>query len=243
MYAKHDLKIFTPPKHQNAIIWRYLEFTKFLSTLEKQALYFTSVSRLFKSDKFEGSIPIKNFEHRKEILEELPAEIRNSAFKGVSSFYKDVKNFTFVNCWTCFRHEIAALWNIYVKSNDGIAIKSTYRRLKESIEKDNNPTFIGMVKYIDYEKDVFPENNFLNLVMYKRKSFQFERELRALIVGADKRNEPGMLVKVDLERLINEIYVSPEAEDWFLELVRSIVKKYNLTIEPKRSNLDSDPVY
>ncbi len=38
-------------------VWRYLDFAKFLSLLDKQAIYFASLEKLADSDKFEGLYP------------------------------------------------------------------------------------------------------------------------------------------------------------------------------------------
>lgn len=40
---------------------------------------------------------------------------------------------------------------------------------------------IGLVKYIDYDKDVFPLDNTFYPFTHKRKSFEHEREVRFLI--------------------------------------------------------------
>ena len=36
---------------------------------------------------------------------------------------------TAVNCWHINEHESAAMWDLYLKSNEGIAIQSTYQKL------------------------------------------------------------------------------------------------------------------
>jgi len=50
MYEKHP--VFTPPPDENIKIWRYMDFTKFLSFIDKETLFFTRVDQL--EDKFEG---------------------------------------------------------------------------------------------------------------------------------------------------------------------------------------------
>ena len=54
-----------------------------------------------------------------------------------------------VNCWHENEHESAAMWKLYIKSVEGIAIQSTYSKLKKSFINDEI-IFIGKVKYIDY---------------------------------------------------------------------------------------------
>ena len=38
-----------------------------------------------------------------------------------------------INCWHMNDHESAAMWKLYLKSNEGIAVQSTYETLRDSI--------------------------------------------------------------------------------------------------------------
>jgi len=53
------------PKNENATIWRYMDFTKFVSLLDRRELFFSRTDRL--GDPFEGSCPRKNLVARAEI--------------------------------------------------------------------------------------------------------------------------------------------------------------------------------
>jgi hypothetical protein len=39
-------RVFQKPEDENAKIWRYMDFTKFVSLLDTKSLYFTRVDRL-----------------------------------------------------------------------------------------------------------------------------------------------------------------------------------------------------
>ena len=72
-YKEHpELKI---PDNPDAKIWRYLDFTKFLSMLEDQSLYFCRLDVLAKNDPYEGLYT--NFNARSEDIgySELPEEV------------------------------------------------------------------------------------------------------------------------------------------------------------------------
>jgi hypothetical protein len=60
--------------------------------------------------------------------------------------------------------------------------------------------------------------------------------------GEDIEN-PGCLVPVALDCLIERIYVSPTAQAWFTELVERVVTRYGLAKEVKQSTLDEGPLY
>jgi hypothetical protein len=44
-------------------------------------------------------------------------------------------------------------------------------------------------------------------------------------------NTRGIYVNVDLNTLIEKVYVSPLAEEWYVDLIKSVMEKYNLNIE------------
>lgn len=55
------------------MLWRYIDFTKFVSMLDKGGLYFPNAASL--NDPFEGSVPRRNYEARiVQIIEEFHAE-------------------------------------------------------------------------------------------------------------------------------------------------------------------------
>jgi hypothetical protein len=62
-------------------------------------------------------------------------------------------------------------------------------RLKTSFNEYESNVFIGKVRYIDYQSTDFSnfidENNPINRFLHKRKSFEHERELRAVVSSSD----------------------------------------------------------
>ena len=55
MYEEHP-EFHSPPSE--AVLWRYMDFTKFVSLLDRQALFFARSDKL--GDPFEGSFPRGN---------------------------------------------------------------------------------------------------------------------------------------------------------------------------------------
>ena len=106
---------------------------------------------------------------------------------------------------------------------------------------------------MDYGHDVFPDGNFIRAFLYtKRKSFEHEQELRAVIQAIYPGSDPvagcdpyadGLLVEIDLRMLIQCIYVAPTSETWFKTLIERIAKKYGLDVSIQHSDLARDPLY
>jgi hypothetical protein len=143
------------------------------------------------------------------------------------------------------------------KNSEGIAIESSYEHLINSLSSyEEFDVFIGMVRYLDYKCEALPIGNMLLPYLCKRKSFEHEKELRALIwtpqheknwVGIPRVNKfhdkNGLYVPVNLNELISRIFVAPTAPLWILELLESIVGKYGLKKDVIQSDLASFPIY
>ena len=135
VFKKHP--VFKKPENENAKIWRYMDFTKFVSMLDTKSLYFTRIDLL--EDKFEGSVP-KSFysSMSSEKIEMLKAfypksyksRIKKSEKTALKKSKKNLeinlarRKWTFVNCWHVNEDESAAMWKLYLKSNEGVAIQT-----------------------------------------------------------------------------------------------------------------------
>ena len=132
------------------------------------------------------------------------------------------------------------MWKLYsVNVTNAVAIETTYQRLYQALGEDPYID-IGKVKYIDYR------NQFSNIgssaFWYKRKSFEHEREVRALIRNHENTGR-GISRPVDLDILIKNVYVSPYAPEWFAAVVRDVVKKYKLNKPVLYSAMTDNPFY
>jgi hypothetical protein len=52
---------------------------------------------------------------------------------------------TYLNCWHLNDYESAAMWDIYQRNNDAIAIQSTYTKLCNSLIQKEPDVFVGKV--------------------------------------------------------------------------------------------------
>lgn len=56
-------------------------------------------------------------------------------------------------------------------------------------------------------------------------------------------NEAGDFVSCNLDRLIDEIYISPKSSEEFVNEVKAVVEKYNLSKKVIQSDLYKDYIY
>lgn len=249
MPAETDHPCFVAPEDKNIKIWRYMDFTKFVSLLETEALFLSRVDKF--EDPYEGATSHANAQIRLHLYKDngIPEE----ALHQMSKFMEWTRLWTYVNCWHMNNSESAAMWKLYAQTDEAVAIQSTYARLHNNLDKG---TYVGIVRYIDYEKDWLPEGNGFWPYVHKRRSFEHEKELRVLIQELPSKAEPescfdysranneyGKPIKVDLKDLIENVYVSPAAPAWFFQVVAGVAQRYGYKFEVKQSNLAKAPVF
>jgi len=247
MYKEHP--VFKAPEDPDVKIWRYLSLPKFISMIHSESIFFARADKF--EDKFEGSYSHANVELRPQIYKD---KIPESAMSQLSEFSKHMLRYTIINCWHINENESAAMWKLYCSNNEGIAVQSTFNRLITSFDDDPDESiFVGKVQYIDYNTEWLPEGNALYPFVHKRKSFEHERELRAVIQELPMSNghidfskelfDYGKNLHVNLDNLIENIYVAPNSRRWFIEAVQVTVERFNLQKEILVSDLSNDPVY
>lgn len=233
--------VFAAPAARTVRIWRYMDFTKYAWLLQNRALFFPRADLL--DDPFEGSLATLNPTLWSTVYPETPVE----HLRQVSIFRSIMTQWTFINSWHVNDFESAAMWKLYLTANEGIAVVSTYQRLIDVLPEEAH---VGMVKYIDYEREWMPEGNLYYPFLHKRKSFEHERELRAVIMqipakSADgefpHNSSRGRAVPIDLAGLIESVCVAPTAPDWFTELVTAVSQ--NVGVRVTSSDLSKSPFF
>tara|TARA_R110002096_G_C14509493_1_gene716005 strand:+ start:60 stop:1214 length:1155 start_codon:yes stop_codon:yes gene_type:complete len=225
----------------NTKIWRYMDFTKFVYMLEKGGLFFPNVE-CFK-DPYEGSYSRGNFKMRSFVFSRAKGE--NKLQEQIEEI-KELRPFININCWHMNDFESAGMWKLYSQTNESICIQTTFGKLEKSLPESIK---FGKVKYINYDKDWIPESDNYYPFIYKRLSFEHERELRAIFDSSEEnfektfeKTENGYWINLNLITLVQKIYVSPEADDWFVELVEKVKNKYNLNYKKVyKSPLNNEP--
>lgn len=70
-------------------------------------------------------------------------------------------------------------------------------------------------------------------VFCKRKSFSHEREVRIARIAKREPDRSGVVYSVDLDELVHEVVLSPFAEDWTLEVVNAVTRKFKESLVKK----------
>jgi len=222
----------TLPEDNTTIVWKYLDLSKFLDLLLSQQLFMSRSDKF--EDQYEGTFSEPTFEEIKKIAANKPEFL---------DYYKSHREKVVISSWHINEYESFAMWQIFTKNNEGLAIQSTIGRLKKALEPENRiEQYIGNVNYIDYKKEYIPFDDTFFPFLFKRKSFQYEREVR-IITDVSSHNisvNDGLKINIDLNQLIEKIYIHPKSENWYKKLVIELVSKLNFTIEIEKSDLESD---
>jgi hypothetical protein len=241
-----------------ARIWRYMDLTKLLSLIDSKSLFFASLVSF--EDPFEGFLPLPTFEQYRDqrLYEEGYAGVQPDQVRGLYDSDKktaiESRKALFVNCWHKNDYESAAMWKLYLSSAEGVAVQSTVDRLIRCFRRTEESILVGNVKYIDYEKEVVPNNVFCRAIL-KRKSFEHEKELCAVYydkelalalernVGPSGPPAHGKSIPIDVDVLIDKIYLAPTSPNWLRPLVLSIVSKLGLSKDVVQSSLRDGPIW
>jgi hypothetical protein len=74
------------------------------------------------------------------------------------SHYDNARRQLYVSCWHISTTESEAMWRIYCRRDDGVAVVLPYSRLRDSLTGHN--THIGMIKYIAYSAQTFADTDY-----------------------------------------------------------------------------------
>ena len=238
--------VFYPESDYTVV--KYMDITKFISLLYKKSLFFCRVDKL--EDKFEGKTAKPNYQGRvddwKRWRESPYAQVKLSDDELIEKVKEDYefeekqRSLHCIDCWNKKDNESAALWKIYSDFSKGIMVQSSIARLRRSFEQTSEQVQLSEIKYIHYENQVMPDGNSNYPFLYKQIAYSYEKEVRLIykVPTTDTSGwkydwekeevEEGLYIKTDLNELIEKIVISPYSPEWYFELIRNIIKKYDL---------------
>jgi hypothetical protein len=230
MYTNNpNIKI---PENPDTIIWKYMDLSKFLDMLISGKMFMSRSDKF--EDQYEGTFSEPTFEEIRKISENNPKFL---------DYYKSHRENVVISSWHTNEYESFAMWQIFTKNNEGLAIQSTIGKLKEALQKERHTEqYIGEVNYIDYKKELIPFDDAFFPFLFKRKSFQYENEIRVISDVTSQRLtiNDGLKIDVDINKMIEKIYIHPKSENWYKKLVIEVVSKIGFDFEIEKSDLESD---
>ena len=219
-------------ENPDTVIWKYLDLSKFVDLLLYKKLFLSRSDKF--EDQYEGTFSEPTYEEIKKLAKDNPNFLDN---------YKTHRKNVVISSWHINEYESFAMWQIFTQKNEGLAIQSTLGKLQKALEVDSDfEQYIGEVNYIDYKKEYIPFENTFFPFLFKRKSFQYEREVRVIsdVTKFNLEIDNGLKIDVNLEELIEKIYIHPKSENWYKKLVMDLVSRLGFDFETEKSDLESD---
>ena len=195
-------------------IWRYMDFDKLVANLFPSSVMFSSLRLM--SDHTEG---------------------RWYQYPGTTepSIYREVVDRTFVMCWTLNEPSSGKVWSEYTKPSKGIALATTFGKLKREYHYTRAGPLVmvvGKVQYTDYPITLNPSSSvetvsqdIVGIATTKSSRFEWENEVRA-IAAQTVEDAPWECVigTMDIFDLVDDVVICPDAEPWLGGALERVLK-------------------
>ena len=233
-----------------ATLWRYMSFAKFVSLMDRKALFFSLVGDM--EDRYEGFI-------YPPIPREQGGRLQQAERLGQDMLRKIART-ALISCWTESDHESSLMWEAYAGA-EGVAVRTTFESLQDSIRSVAElPVTFGQVEYVDYRRNEVPRFGWAPL-FHKRMEYRGEGEVRAILPGPpfqesvlqlhpevpdicldpDVAEQRGRYVPVNIEILVKQVVLPPHAAPWFDQAVKSVIHGSPIRLRTTRSVIESPP--
>lgn len=251
-------------------VWRHLDFYKLLWAIKERKLWLTLIREF--ADPFEASVPRQTkdadvaiignsnamkqiwphfFEERSDFTS--PLDQSHDKLTEIARRRKALLRAAHASCWR-WGSESEAMWRLYCGGNDGVAIRSTFSKLRDSIHDPH--TMVSMVHYIDYKSEGLGRHQYdYDPALHKRKAFQHEQEVRVLRIkqedfvraGQDEHFSCDEHVEIvwQPEAVIDEIVLSPLSPKAYGDVFKGAIERISplLAARMRPSELSEEPQY
>lgn len=235
-----------PQPAPDSYVWKYYDLPYFIDLLLKREINLAR-SDLFE-DPYESTLPKALYDGIKSdnFFDLIPEEHRDKMKASLDRVQARNRKANFVSCWYLNNNESVAMWKLYAKTKNSVAIKCRYDTLVQQLPQN---CFIGRVNYIDYETTAFPMNNLYYPVMHKRLEYSYESEVRIVstdvetIIHDDHVPPKNIKIGVDMNILLDSVFVSPGCSSFFPDVVNDILEKFVISKTVIKSKLFDPPAH
>jgi hypothetical protein len=164
----------------------------------------------------------------------------------------------FISCWHSSDNQSAALWKFYSSQEESkretefaVAVRVDLEAFQHWLQAEPHSFSFGQIDYVDFEDQSLEidRKDPLSFAIYKRMSFDYEKEIRAIHLWPSDSGEPprGLFLPFPIPFLKTHIFVDPKADGNALSAVRGVVD--GIYSDPKqrvpvdRSNLYDGHLY
>ena len=224
--ARMVLRKYDDDLEDSLRLWRYMSLDRFVHLLATETLWLAPLSTM--EDKREGTW----------------IDVQASKFQDqVQQGYDHAAAQTVVSSWIAANEELLHMWNSYASEDAGIAIStdvhSLLRTLAGSSMRDD-AFYLMKVEYCDQPRTIpvaIPGvYRPVLCAKYKSSDFRHEHEVRVvysrsmlstlLTPGVPPTSGTYINIKSIGASMKNGVFVSPRANPWMIETVKSVMRTY-----------------
>lgn len=267
MKIEHPDK-FYPSELNGQFLWKYIDFFKLLDLISSQELYFQRFDKF--EDGLEGltgnAIFLKFATQGQPLTEQNINKTFDENLQKIAiredqqrrKEFQDIVNKTqktqYGNCWFLDNRESLSMWKIY-SQEDGVALKFNAQQLTETIvasaenytKTDFQIMYYGKVEYKNiwpFDPEEIYEGKFNGLK--KDRSYRYENEYRFVVVVSPSHIGHYNSFRLPIGNLKDfdvEIITNPFIRPWKINIIKSVLKKYDLSDKIKISTMDINKNY
>jgi hypothetical protein len=231
MYIEHA---FLQQPAETDRLWRYMTPTTFLAMLLHRSVYFPPLACF--EDPFEGVPPRAIVEKMRKLRASGHADAPED-LRVWGPMIELVRNSVCASTWHIGDDESEAMWKLYGRHADGLAIVSSLGAMRR-VFRDHDVTG-GCVDYSDRAFEAgTTEQNLLQWATTKRPSYRYENEFRLLVRSEPRDGKPqGVALPIDPHALIEEVVLSPRMQGWQIDLFRTLLERLEFSRPIRESSL------
>jgi len=229
--------LITSPS-DDTILWRYMAFDRLQQFLETEQLWFARLDQF--DDPLEGTLTDG------EISFEPPSDAHALQLRDATSdpIAQMMRHTAYVQCWR-MGAESMAMWNLYGKTQDSVAVTTTVGLLKHQLAKDIRSVYMAEIEYVDWNEPRILKGVF-DPVLRKIEGYEHESEMRLFFWnvaglrpdGVYRRDEipKGLTFSINPKEMINAIWIGPRGAARTQSMVEALVAQYKLDVSIRTSS-------
>ncbi|MGZ8996451.1 MAG: hypothetical protein ACXW3P_08170 [Rhodospirillales bacterium] len=233
-------------------IWRFLDFAQFIDLLDRKSLFFARIDTL--EDPFGGLSEDTVFavrtlpEELMRLAEQAGAPppkkgrlerwwSRKAQENEQDNLINTIRNYrpagmVWANCWHATGPDEIALWKMYQDAGKRVGVRTSIGKLRAALNAGSDlAVSVDFVRYLD-PAELRGLSEPIDRALTKPKSLAYEREVRAIVTRASATADGclgrGVCVPVNVAGLIDEVAISPAADDWLRDLAGRMLRTYGL---------------
>ena len=213
----------------DVVLWRYMDLSKLVALLSG-GLWLARADTF--KDRHEGRFPDEMRELLREAYKTLP-DGPGGEVKDAEDFQEYLLKNTFISCWHQNSDENLAMWEIYGRDASAVAVQTSVGRMRSVLSgvKPEGITFnLKPVSYMNAD-EVPGTLRYEECFFRKRRHYVFEQEVRLSLDTYSRykpsKNTPyGKLLTINVNGLVDRVYVHPDCAQWYLDVVCSVMQKF-----------------